>query len=73
MALLLTGTIACSNTCSCKTGWTKKSGENGYFCYKRYLIGKKYDAAKEHCQSMDMQFPKIDSIEELETYTKISS
>ena len=73
LSFLVASAAACSSTCSCATGWSKKSGDDGYFCYKRYTSAKKYEVAKEHCQSMDMEFPKLRNDEELEMYTKISS
>merc|ERR1711936_771057 len=73
--ITLLALVSANTDCStkCPTTWYKKLGQEGYFCYKRFLVAKKYEAAKEHCQSMDMQFPKISNNAELELYTDISS
>merc|ERR1711868_24325 len=63
---------ACSSSCSCPSTWYKKNSPDGAICYKRFVTAKKYTKAKEHCESLEAEFPRIRDADDLAWYTKQS-
>lgn len=67
---LITLTSACSTTpCACRVGFTKASGPNGHYCFKRNTNRLTYTAAKARCIAGNATLPLVESADELEYYT----